>query len=499
MAAVSTVSSCKWRLSCRAFLYFNGSRSASLTQARHHAHCQMIHGSSLNHSLQVYERHRGITRLNFLQRYSGASQSCIARHPTALQTLHHHCRPSCNASADSMNHHHNAFAANPSQALHCHSFTRCHGPQQLDLKAMACACRTTQSSNFDLLHGRRWLHCTGSHQLDHKHSRPGLIEPKRHLSLSPAVIVNAAPSKMQPYLRLIRLDKPIGTWLLYLPCTWSIAMAASPGHFPDVYMLGIFGLGALLMRGAGCTINDMWDKDFDKSVERTKVRPLAAGEITQFQALCFLACQLSASLAILLSFNWYSVALGASSMLLVVSYPLMKRITYWPQAVLGMAFNWGAILGWAAIHGSCDWSVVLPLYVAGISWTLVYDTIYGHQDKNDDMLLGLKSTSIFMGDRTKQWLSGFGSLMIGGLVLSGYNAEQTIPYYLAISLAGAQLANQIWTVDINKPEDCWNKFHSNKRLGLIIFAGIVAGTLAKALPDSDEMKDYPEKDISRKG
>ena len=212
MAAVSNVSSCKWRLSCRAFLYFNGSRSASLTQARHHAHSQMKHGFSQNHSLQVHGRHRGLTRLNLLQRYSGASQISIAGHPTALQSLHHHCRPSCNASADSMNHHHNASAARPSQALHCHSFTRCHGPtpQQLDLKAIACAHRTTQSSNLDLLHRSRWLSCSGSHQLDHKHSRPVQIEPKRHLSLSPAGIVNAAPSKMQPYLRLIRLDKPIG-------------------------------------------------------------------------------------------------------------------------------------------------------------------------------------------------------------------------------------------------------------------------------------------------
>lgn len=210
MAAVSTVSSCKWRLSCRAFLYFNRSRSASSTQARHHAHCQMKHGSSLDHSLQVYGRHRGIIRLNLLQRHSGASQICISRHPTALQTLRHHCWPSCNASADSMNHHHNTFAASPSRALHCHSFTTGHGPQQFDLKAIACNYRTTQSSNFDLLHSRRWLNCTGSHLVDHKHSRPVQIEPKRHLSLSPAGIVNAAPSKMQPYLRLIRLDKPIG-------------------------------------------------------------------------------------------------------------------------------------------------------------------------------------------------------------------------------------------------------------------------------------------------
>ncbi|XP_063956413.1 4-hydroxybenzoate polyprenyltransferase, mitochondrial-like isoform X2 [Lytechinus pictus] len=391
---------------------------------------------------------------------------------TKYTTLHHQQQPSC-SSISPDNPLGSSSITFPVQQ--CRWFAMHHSP-----KPFPNAFRT-DCSILDLSDSKRSWRLTSR--------APVGIESKRHLSLSPAGIVNAAPTKVQPYLRLIRLDKPIGTWLLYLPCTWSIAMAASPGQLPDFYMLGIFGLGALLMRGAGCIINDMWDKDFDKSVERTKIRPLAAGEITQFQALCFLASQLSASLAILLSFNWYSVALGASSMLLVISYPLMKRITYWPQAVLGLAFNWGVILGWAVIHGSCDWSVVLPLYLAGISWTLVYDTIYGHQDKKDDMLLGLKSTSIFMGDNTKQWLSAFGSLMICCLVLSGYNAGQTMPYYLAVALAGAKLSHQIWTVDINKPEDCWNKFYSNKRLGLIIFAGIVAGTLAKANLDSEEKTD----------
>ncbi|XP_041462700.1 4-hydroxybenzoate polyprenyltransferase, mitochondrial-like [Lytechinus variegatus] len=391
---------------------------------------------------------------------------------TRYPTLHHQQRPSC-SSISPDNPLGRSSITFPVQQ--CRWFTMHHCPKTFPNALW------TDCSILDLADSKRSWRLTSR--------APVGIDSKRHLSLSPAGIVNAAPTKMQPYLRLIRLDKPIGTWLLYLPCTWSIAMAASPGQLPDLYMLGIFGLGALLMRGAGCIINDMWDKDFDKSVERTKIRPLAAGEITQFQALCFLASQLSASLAILLSFNWYSVALGASSMLLVISYPLMKRITYWPQAVLGLAFNWGAVLGWAAIHGSCDWSVVLPLYLAGISWTLVYDTIYGHQDKKDDMLLGLKSTSIFMGDNTKQWLSAFGSLMICCLVLSGYNAGQTMPYYLAVVLAGAKLSHQIWTVDINKPEDCWNKFYSNKRLGLIIFAGIVAGTLAKANSNIEEKTD----------
>ncbi|XP_071949626.1 4-hydroxybenzoate polyprenyltransferase, mitochondrial-like [Antedon mediterranea] len=302
-----------------------------------------------------------------------------------------------------------------------------------------------------------------------------------------SAIVDAMPSKTQPYLRLIRFDKPIGTWLIYLPCAWSIAMAANPGSFPSFYYLGVCGLGALLMRGAGCTINDMWDKDFDKSVARTRTRPIASGQISRFQALVFLGAQLSATLAILSTFNTYSIIIGASSMALVVTYPLMKRITFWPQAFLGLAMNWGILVGWSAIQGSCDWSVVLPLFASGICWTIVYDTIYGHQDKSDDLTLGLKSTSILMGDKTKYWLSGFGTTMIGNLLLAGYMCDQTLPYYLAVGLVAGHLSSQIWTLDINDPDDCWKKFSSNKRIGLILLAGIIAGTLGQV--DKEETKE----------
>ncbi|XP_043304041.1 4-hydroxybenzoate polyprenyltransferase, mitochondrial isoform X4 [Cervus elaphus] len=202
---------------------------------------------------------------------------------------------------------------------------------------------------------------------------------RRPLSLSAAAVVNSAPRPLQPYLRLMRLDKPIGTWLLYLPCTWSIGLAADPGCLPDWYMLSLFGTGAVLMRGAGCTINDMWDQDFDKKVTRTASRPIAAGDISTFQSFVFLGGQLTLALGILLCLNYYSIALGAASLLLVITYPLMKRITYWPQLALGLTFNWGALLGWSAIKGSCDPSVCLPLYFSGIMWTLIYDTIYAHQ------------------------------------------------------------------------------------------------------------------------
>nr|XP_055056735.1 4-hydroxybenzoate polyprenyltransferase, mitochondrial [Misgurnus anguillicaudatus] len=305
----------------------------------------------------------------------------------------------------------------------------------------------------------------------------------RSFSLTPAGIVNAAPASFQPYLRLMRLDKPIGTWLLYLPGAWSIGLAADPGCLPDLRMLALFGVGALLMRGAGCTINDMWDKDFDKKVSRTATRPIASGDVTQFQALVFLGGQLSLALGVLLCLNYYSIALGAASLSLVVTYPLMKRITYWPQLVLGLTFNWGALLGWAAVKGSCDWSVCLPLYFSGIMWTLIYDTIYAHQDKDDDFKVGVKSTALRFGQDTKLWLSGFSVAMSSGLILAGVNADQTLPYYCTLSAVTAHLAYQIYTVDINKPEDCWKKFASNRNLGLLLFLGIVTGGLWKKRKD----------------
>ncbi|XP_022622686.1 4-hydroxybenzoate polyprenyltransferase, mitochondrial [Seriola dumerili] len=302
---------------------------------------------------------------------------------------------------------------------------------------------------------------------------------RRSLSLSAATIVNSAPAPVQPYLRLMRLDKPIGTWLLYLPCTWSIALAADPGCLPDLGMLTLFGTGALLMRGAGCTINDMWDRDFDKKVFRTATRPIASGEISRMQALVFLGGQLSLALGVLLCLNYYSIALGAASLSLVVTYPLMKRITYWPQFVLGLTFNWGALLGWSAVKGSCDWSVCLPLYFSGVMWTLIYDTIYAHQDKEDDIKVGVRSTALRFQEQTKPWLSGFTVAMMSGLVVAGVSAEQTLPYYGVLSTVAIHLMHQIYTLDINKPEDCWKKFASNRNLGLLLFLGIVAGNLWK--------------------
>ncbi|XP_046486509.1 4-hydroxybenzoate polyprenyltransferase, mitochondrial isoform X3 [Neodiprion pinetum] len=306
-----------------------------------------------------------------------------------------------------------------------------------------------------------------------------ISQAKRRVSLA-ATLVNKSPISIQPYMRLMRIDKPIGSWLLFWPCGWSIALSAPPGMIPDPQMLALFWLGAFIMRGAGCTINDMWDRDIDRKVARTKDRPLVSGEVTQLEALVFLSGQLGVGLLVLLQLNWYSILLGASSLGLVVIYPLMKRITHWPQLILGMTFNWGALLGWSAVQGTCDWSVCLPLYVAGVCWTILYDTIYAHQDKVDDILLGIKSTALKFGDNTKVWLSCFGTSMISSLLTSGIMVDQTWPYYVAVGVVGSHLANQIYTLNIDNPTDCANKFVSNQRVGFILFTGIVLGNLLRS-------------------
>ncbi|XP_063436044.1 4-hydroxybenzoate polyprenyltransferase, mitochondrial-like [Mytilus trossulus] len=311
----------------------------------------------------------------------------------------------------------------------------------------------------------------------------------RNLSVTPKAILDASPKGLQPYLRLIRFDKPIGTWLLYWPCTWSIGLAAAPGHLPDLWLLTLFGAGAFFMRGAGCIVNDMWDRDIDKKVERTKLRPLASGELTYFQGLCCLGGMLSVSLGILLQLNWYSVVLGAASMVLVIAYPLAKRVTFWPQAMLGLTFNYGTMLGWAAVTGGIDWTVVLPLYIGSMAWTLSYDTIYAHQDKYDDMLIGVKSTALKFGDKTKHWLTGFGTVMIGGLTLTGVAIDQTWPYYTGVSITAAHLAYQLYTVDLNNADDCAAKFRSNTGLGFVMFIGIVTGTLMKTQNNENDQLD----------
>lgn len=307
-------------------------------------------------------------------------------------------------------------------------------------------------------------------------------------------LVTKSPKALKPYLRLARYDKPIGSWLLYWPCGWSIASAANPGCMPDLYLLTLFGAGAFIMRGAGCTINDMWDRDIDKRVSRTSTRPLVNGDLSMIKAWSFLTIQLTIGLTVLMQLNWFSVFLGASSMFLVITYPLTKRITYWPQLMLGLTFNWGALLGYSAVKNYVDLSICLPLYVAGVCWTIFYDTIYAHQDRRDDLTVGIKSTAIKFGKDSKLWLTGFGCTMLNGLIVSGLMNEQTWPYYASLTLIGSHLASQLFTLNINDPNNCAERFLSNAYVGLILFVGIVIGNYLKTeKKEKTSINEYMQK------
>jgi 4-hydroxybenzoate polyprenyltransferase len=284
-----------------------------------------------------------------------------------------------------------------------------------------------------------------------------------------------APTATRPYLRLARVDRPIGTWLLLLPCWWSVALA-SPS-WPNPSLLILFAIGALVMRGAGCTLNDIADRDFDGRVARTANRPIPSGAVSVRQAITFLVLLSLIGLLVLLQFNTFAVGVGVASLVLVAIYPFTKRVTHWPQAVLGLTFNWGALLGWAAVRGDLGLPA-LALYGAGIFWTLGYDTVYAHQDKEDDALLGVKSTALLLGGATRPWLFGFYGMAVMLLGTTGYIAGLGWPFFVFLLLATGHLWWQAATVNINAPKDCLKKFKSNREFGILVFMGIVAGRLA---------------------
>ncbi|KAI8471540.1 MAG: UbiA prenyltransferase family [Monoraphidium minutum] len=278
----------------------------------------------------------------------------------------------------------------------------------------------------------------------------------------------------------MRLEKPIGTYLLAWPGLWSIALAAPPGHFPDPWLSSLFIVGAVLLRGAGCTVNDLWDRDIDKQVERTRSRPLASGAVGVPAAVAFLGAQLLLGLGILLQLNSNAQLLGVASLGLVASYPLMKRVTGWPQAFLGLTMNWGALMGSAAAAGAVDWPVALPLYAAGVAWTLVYDTIYAHQDKADDKRVGIGSTALTLGERTKPALAMFAAAQAGCLLAAGGAVGAGGVYAAAVAAGAAHQAWQILRVDLDDGPDCMAKFVSNKWYGALLYGGIVADRLLAA-------------------
>ena len=291
-----------------------------------------------------------------------------------------------------------------------------------------------------------------------------------------------APQWAQPYLRVARYDRPIGSWLLLIPCWWSAALASGISH--DLSRLplwiALFFIGAFVMRGAGCTWNDITDRDLDARVERTRSRPIPAGQISVRQALAFMVAQALIGLAVLLQFNWFAVATGIASLVIVAIYPFMKRITWWPQLTLGLAFSWGALMGFAVAFARLDATAVL-LYVGSICWVIGYDTIYAHQDAEDDALIGIKSTARLFGARTHSVLMIFYGLAVALIAAALLSAGAHPAAWIGLAAFAAQLGWQISRLKIADTALCLRLFKSNRDAGLLLFAGLLADAVWRAL------------------
>jgi 4-hydroxybenzoate polyprenyltransferase len=279
-----------------------------------------------------------------------------------------------------------------------------------------------------------------------------------------------APSFSRPYLRLARLDRPIGSWLLLMPCWWSAGLAGMHGgHVPSSWHIVLFFIGAFAMRGAGCTWNDLVDRNLDGLVERTRSRPIPSGQVTIAQATVFMLSQALVGLLVLIQFNRFTVLTGLASLLVVVIYPFMKRITYWPQIFLGLAFS---LMGWPAAFGRLDWPA-LVLYAGSICWVIGYDTIYAHQDREDDLLIGIKSTALLFGERTPSMLAGFYACAVVLIAAAGFMADGGMIFAAGLIAFGAHLAWQVTRLDIDDPAHCLMLFKSNRDAGLILFGAML--------------------------
>jgi 4-hydroxybenzoate polyprenyltransferase len=290
-----------------------------------------------------------------------------------------------------------------------------------------------------------------------------------------------APRWSRPYLRLSRLDRPIGSWLLLMPCWWSAALAAGIAHrigqLPVI--IALFFVGAFAMRGAGCTWNDITDRDLDAKVERTRSRPIPAGQVSVPRALAFLVVQSLIGLAVLVQFNRFAVATGIASLVIVAVYPFMKRITWWPQTVLGLAFSWGALMGFAVTLERID-ATALALFAGSIAWVIGYDTIYAHQDAEDDALIGVKSTARLFGARTHQALMVFYALAVTLIGLALGLAGAGLPSWIGLAAFAAHLVWQIWRLEITDPALCLRIFKSNRDAGLVLFVGLLVDAVIQA-------------------
>jgi 4-hydroxybenzoate polyprenyltransferase len=282
------------------------------------------------------------------------------------------------------------------------------------------------------------------------------------------------PPWMRPYGRLARWDRPIGIWLLLFPCWWSVALAAAPHWDNMVGWMALFAVGALAMRGAGCTWNDIVDRKVDAQVERTRGRPLPSGEVKLHQALIWMALQSLVGVAILFKFNKFAGGVALASLLLVAIYPTMKRLTSWPQVVLGLAFNWGALVGYAALTGRLSWAAV-ALYAGGVAWTMVYDTIYAMQDQRDDAVIGVRSTARRFAGAPRRWLTLFVVLALAAWALAGYVAGLSPLYDAALLVIALHFGWQIVFLKPHDQADCLAKFQANAHIGILLTVAVILG------------------------
>ena len=295
-----------------------------------------------------------------------------------------------------------------------------------------------------------------------------------------AALLDRVPPKLMPYVQLMRLDRPIGTWLLYSPCVFGLVLGAAAesrpfGAWRDILYVVLLGIGAIVMRGAGCTYNDIVDRDFDGAVARTKGRPIPSGAVSVRNAWLFTAGQCLVGLVVLLCLNRMAILLGIASLALVAAYPFMKRITWWPQAWLGLTFNWGAVLGFAAVTGTVDIGD-LYLYAGLFFWTLGYDTIYAHQDKDDDALIGVKSTARLLGAKTRQWILGFYAVAFTLILAAGFTEHTGWPFVFLLLVAGGHMMWQVRELEIDNSAKCLKLFRANRETGALIAAAMIIST-----------------------
>ena len=291
-----------------------------------------------------------------------------------------------------------------------------------------------------------------------------------------------APVRFRPYLRLARIERPIGWWLLLLPCWWSAALAAIAGGqpWPNPFHCALFLVGAVAMRGAGCTYNDIVDRDLDTRVERTRDRPLPSGQVTLKGALAFLGLQALVGLLVLLQFNAFAILTGFASLGIVALYPFMKRFFWMPQIVLGLAFAWGALMGWAAAFGSLGWAPIL-LYLGSIAWVVGYDTIYALQDIEDDEIAGIKSSARFFGRRVRLGVGICYGLALAFMMAAFILVDAGPLSFLGLGLFALHLAWQVIRIDRDDGAGALRLFRSNRDAGLILFAGMILDSLLRFL------------------